>query len=236
MNQWPPRSVDPTGAWFSRVTLFAQAFISTLVHTAFRSECASTSVEFDTGSATGSGANSVVSGTPSGVIENTTGATANSFQLLRSKGGTAAPFIANLRTSKYAVVTCARLSAIPATYVHLLCNATDASSDTFIGTAQATSAVNWITKVGSAAAVDSGVAYDTNYHTFALLADGTNITFHVGNQDGSGLNMLGTSAQSTAPSAAGHFDFWCQNLATAAAASARLDSIIVLTESPSSSQ
>lgn len=220
--------------WFGTASAFIQTKVPTLVAATFRSECTDSTQELESATLAGSGTITIIMTKSGGVISSASGATASSFRRLRSKNGILTPSVGNLRTMKWAIAVVAKVQATPATFNHILCDLSDeTTADTYLGTLNSTSPTNWVGKVGTASAVDLGVAFDTNWHTLLQIADGTNVTYYLGNQDGSGMVQLGTpQAQSAAPNNPGCFSFYNLNLATAANAEGYVDKALVLTENP----
>jgi hypothetical protein len=230
-------TVSGTGSslspWFSNVASFIQGKQGTLVAVTLASDCTSLSLEMEKQSAVGTGSATVVTSSPGGIFQTTSGATANGYNIIRNKNGATEPVVSNVRTAKWAIGTRSKIVTTAATFnIESCCISDEATFATYVGAIQATSGTNWCISVGSAAAVDLGVAFDTtNFHTLIMIADGSNITAYIGASDGTAIVQLGTAqAQSTAPNAAGACDFLAQNLATSAAVTAQLDSVIVLAE------
>lgn len=230
---------SPAALWYATVAAFAQTKLPTLVAVPFANEMQTQAdPEMEQGPAVGSATITNQTSSPAGVIQLATGATANSARILRSLGHETAAYISNLRASKYAIATKVRIVVTQATFTFDLCSATDniATGLTF-GAIQAASNTNWACKLGAAAAVDLGVAFDTNWHTLLLIADQVNITFYVGNGDASGIVQVG-NPQSQAPMStnSGYWQTLCQNLGTAASIAHNIDRAMVLTENPSNLQ
>jgi len=223
--------------WFTTVAGFIRALQPTLLTEAFKTECASVSVECELGAAAGSGTCVQDATRSGGVIISASGGTASSFRAVRSKGGAVAvPSIANLRTGKWAVASATKMLANPATFLQNLCAVSDeATFAVILGAIQTASGANWAAQVGSAAAVDLGVAFNLNWNTLIQVADGTNVKMYAGNQDGSSIVQIGNAggySQVTCPAAPGCWTFFSQNLGTAANCSAAIDKALVLTENP----
>lgn len=228
---------SPASLWFQTTAAHAQSLIPTLLSAPFATDCFNAGAELELGAAVGSAVTAPVPASSGGVIECATGATANSARIIRAAGAQLSAVVANLRTAKYATYATIRLVTLPATYIVNACDMSDGvTGDTFLGAIQTASAVNWAYKVGSGANTDTGVAFTLGWKTLAQVADGTNVFFYVGAKDGTGMTLIATASQATAPNNPGYWQFLSQNLATAAACTGRVHRAIVLVEEPTDSQ
>jgi len=221
--------------WFSNVSQFIQSLQPTLLAATFASECVSLTQEIDSPAAAGTGAATLLTTSPGGIIRCATGATANSSKEVRSKNGVSEPVVHNVRTAKWASATKFKVIANAATFFHRLsCITDEATADTGLVLDQTVSGTNYCLKSGVAAAVDLGVAFDTTaWHTGLVIADATVLKAYIGNPDGTGLVQIGAVggvAQGTAPNAAGAWNFFPSNLGTAANVESHVDAALVLTE------
>lgn len=207
----PAAGASVATTWYDKVLAFVESQAATLNNPLWTAEMTpnpgAPEVEFSAGLGTATG--SLLTTVDGGVANIQTGATANSSIQIRNKNGVASPaqaFCTNMSTSKYAF--CTRASAVQATAPtgRLYMGATGDELTDYIthGIIIATSATNWVAKVFSTL-VTTGVAFDTSYHDFLHIADGTNVTFYLG--DGTGGNFIQTAqiAQSHAGTNPGHW-------------------------------
>ena len=235
--------------WLDRVAAFVATKEPTLVSVPFRSTCAKLQNVGTTVSATDSAADverSAASGTSDCIVDPTknggclklsTGTTGGQFRYARNTNGIAAAgltaeLIANLRTSKYAVIVRAAFDTPTAgcQYDVARVGAEVANGGVILGVLGSASTVNWAITVGTAAAADTGVALPAAgvFVTVALIADGTNVK--AWNVDtGTQIGLAGGYAQSTAVTNPGH---WLIFVTNSAAANKNLfcDDVAVITE------
>jgi hypothetical protein len=231
---------SPAAIWFNTTAAWAQSLIPTLVSAPFSSTCWDlTGTELEKGGATGSATITQLTTSPGGVIAISSGTTANSIRSLQNRGNVANALISSQRTSRFAIISRVRIAVLAATYQVSLVDVTDgATSEVYFGLNRATSAVNYVARVGLAGTItDLGVAFDGNWHTLAMVADGTNYYFYVGAQDGMGMTQAGAPiAQSGAGAVLGYWQTYNQNLGTAANVEHHVDDVLVLAEAPGNSQ
>lgn len=218
--------------WFSNVAAFMQSQIATLLAPTLASECESTDIELELSSTAGTGAAGVLTTLPGGIVFSRSGATANSFRIIRNRGGATAPVISNIRTQKWALATRVKIVQTQANFDMQLCSISDlATFGTYLGAISSVSGVNYVIKIGSAAGVATSEPLTTDWNTLILIADGALVRAYLADADGSGAVQIGTAqAQTTAPNAAGAWVFFHQNLASAANVEAYCDAVLVMTE------
>lgn len=221
--------------WFNNIADFAQGRVPSLITAMLADDCWTTTIQTELGVASGSGVVSQVTTKPGGVIRVASGTTANSFQLLRNKGALTTPMTPNIRTAKWAAFGRVLFVQTAATFNLICVSISDAATaDTFVGAVQTASGVNYAFKIGTAAAIDSGVPFDTvSWKTLGLIADGTTVSAFLGDSNGENMVQLGTSqSQLTCPNTQGQLSSYAMNLGTAANVSFDIDKILILAESP----
>lgn len=234
VNYWPPRASSSGGGTDKRlgdIAAFIQGLDSTLVACPFSTSGWVLGLELELGGATGSGAVNQKTNLSNGQLQVQSGATANSFRVVRAKGGVATPattFVPNVRTTHFAVYTRVRVEATTATCTLQCCELADeATFDCVLGVLGATSTTNFVLKVGAAAAIDTGKAFGSSFHDLVLWNDGTNINAYVDPLTSSAA--VAQVAASNAGAVGGHWFANAQNGATAANAEFTLDTAAVFT-------
>jgi len=199
-----PKIVVPAN-WFAASLAFIQSQVPALRNPVWTAEFTPNpgAPEIDIATATGTGSTSLLTTVDGGVLFASGGASAGGLQIARNKNGNSGQYLAvNAKTSVYACVTRAQISQSSATATLKLCCISDElTGDIELGVIGATSAVNWSFVIFGAAAVDSGVAFDTNWHDLLFIADGANIKFYVGDGTGNNFVQIGAAQPQSAAGA-----------------------------------
>lgn len=204
--------------WYASVLAFVESKASAVVNPLWTAEMtlAPSAAEVEFGSVAGTGSTFLSTSIEGGVLVSQSGATASSSQLCRNKNGGPSDnpqqtFCANMRTSKYAIATRAIVVQTGTTGILHLAGMTDELvNHILLGYVGTTSTTHWCAQVFSSI-VDTGVAFDTNYHDFLFIADGTNITFYIGDGTGGNFAQVAQIAQSNAGTNPGHWVGYCEN-------------------------
>jgi len=225
--------------WFAATLNFIETQIAALNTPVWTAEMTPNpgGAEIEIGGALGSGATSLLTTSPGGVLKVSSGATASSSQLARNKNGTASPaniIMPNMKTGSWAVVTRAKIVALHATADLYLCAISDETVlSTYFGVHGATSQTNLV--LVTTAPHDLGVALTIGtYLDYLMIADGTHIQPYLG--DGTGKNYAACGSpqdQSVLPTNAGHWITTSPNNGTASNAEHHIDKVMAVCTSPS---
>lgn len=207
----------------STVAPFMAARDATLVKMAYWAPCSRLGGELAVGLPTSSGAVYLVPGVGAKdwVTRVESGTTISSVRVVRTPNATAGSasafqnLVANCRTTKYGLWIRCRPIAITATAGAPIANITDeATADSYVGFVGATSTTNFSSKIGAAAAQDTGVALGApgTIHDIYWINDGTNIKSYFNDS----ASAATSGASLTAANAAGHWQANGNNGATAA--------------------
>lgn len=183
-----PANADTFGlslglAWPEYVSRRVLALDSTLTRMAPSSDCVNIGIDMTFGSATGTGAANALTSIPGGGIELTSGGTAGGIRVAALGNGSVSRGVQNCRTQHYGIYCRAKIVTAPASGASrlLICVVNDGTNDVGIGVNFAASATKWCllnTSIGTAG-VDTGVAFDANWHDLFMRVDGTNIKLYV---------------------------------------------------------
>lgn len=212
-------SPDP---WMTCMMSFVASQVPTLTNPVFRSRLgASFSQEVERETASSGGTATIDLTRSGGVMILGSGTTGGGVQIVRNllAGGSAgqkAIFVPNIRTSRWAIPARVMVDSPAAGSSANILNMTDeATVDTNTGINGAVSTTHWVQKIGTATAVDTGVALPTAaFGSFVEIADATNVTAWSVNTSTCVGTQIGTpQAQSTTGAVQGHPDMYSSNTA-----------------------
>lgn len=215
--------------WFTNLANFARTVDPLLVAVPFVTECNSLTQECAVNSVAGSGSVLVGLLKSAGYFIIKTGASANSFQLVNSKDAFGSTYIANVRTSHWAVATLFQIIQTQVTGDFRLTGLADNANILCFGFNPAIHATNYSTTIGGTTAASTIPIDLVAQHSGLMVNDGTNIKSYVGASDGTGLVLATTIPSINAPTTSAIWSATVNNLATAANCEFHLDAAMVLT-------
>ena len=212
--------------WFFTAGDLIRGVVPTLTTCPLRSDCQD--MTFLEAAVTGTGVAAPLAGATGGQITVSSGATAGGIGNLRNAGSATIGLVPNLRTSKYALASRARLVTLPTgAGGFFLARMSDlgASNVGFL-VIPSFNPTNYVAICGGAFA-DTGVPFGTTTsRSFYVVADGANVRYYI---DGT---LVATVTQLGAAVAAGRVDCNAYNAATAEVVSFHVDKLAVFTEAP----
>jgi hypothetical protein len=182
----PPSNASPD--WLPRIWNRVKSLNATLTREPVASNCTNIDSEMALGIASGTGAiNVITTQFDGGGMEVTSGAGAGGLRTaalgVMAVSTTGMTFVTNSRTDVWAIYCKFKVVTAPASGAERLaiCLLLDTTNDVGLGINASASTTNWALLSGPAGgtAVDTTVAFDTNWNEGLVYNDGTNLTLFV---------------------------------------------------------